>query len=148
MSLHDYYSNEKAVAFNNAVVKFESDDNDLKGEMTRTIQIYSLTGGAIMALPLWGFETLFYIIVLWRMYVKLCKIANVPFWKNFFKSILGGLAVNIFINFVCNIFLDYIPLVGWVAAAILGYVSMLASGYLYLRILKLLHKKGRVKGVD
>jgi hypothetical protein len=105
----------------------------------------AIAGGIVMAIPLWGAETLIYTIILWSMYVELCKLARVPFLKNFFTSILGGFIVNIIVVFILNLILDFIPIAGWIAAAIMGYCATLFSGCGYLEVLAALHQKGKVK---
>ena len=120
-------------------------DAGLSKEVSNVVKSRSLTSAVIMAIPLWGIEVILYAIVLWSMYVELCKLARVPFWKNFFTSVVGGYLVNIFVVFILNLILDFIPVAGWIAAAIMAYCATLFSGCAYLEVLVALHKSGKVK---
>ena len=120
-------------------------DASLSNEVSKIIKQHSLYGAICMVLPLWGLETLIYIPVLWGMYVKLCDKAKVPFWSNFVTSILGGFIVNVIVVIILNFILDFIPLAGWIASALIGYCATLFSGCAYLETLAALHERGRVK---
>lgn len=120
-------------------------DASLSKDVSDIIKRHSLYGAICMIVPLWGLETLIYIPILWGMYVKLCNKAEVPFWKNFFTSIIGGFIVNIIVVTILNILLDFIPLAGWIGAGIIGYVGTMLSGCAYLETLAKLHQKGKVK---
>lgn len=120
-------------------------DASLSKEVSKIIKKHSLYGALCMAIPLWGLETFIYIPILWGMYVKLCDKAKVPFWKNFFTSIIGGFIVNLIVVTILNILLDFIPLAGWIGAGIIGYIGTMVSGCAYLETLANLHKKGKVK---
>ena len=98
-----------------------------------------------MVIPLWGIECILYAVVLWGMYAELCKLAKVPFWSNFFTSVLGGFIVNVIVVFILNLILDFIPVAGWIGAAVVGYCATLFSGCAYLEVLASLHKRGKVK---
>ena len=117
----------------------------LSNKVKGVVQNRALIAAVVMAIPLWGMEVIIYAIILWGMYAELCKIAKVPFMKNFFTSVIGGFIVNLIVVFILNLILDCIPFAGWVGAAIVGYCSILFSGCAYLEVLAALHKKGKVK---
>ncbi|MBR5893569.1 MAG: hypothetical protein IKZ37_08050 [Bacteroidaceae bacterium] len=120
-------------------------DAGLSQRVSSCVKTRSIVAAIIMVIPLWGIEVFLYAIVLWGMYSELCRLANVPFWKNFFTSVLGGFIVNIIVVFILNFILDFIPIGGWIAAAIMGYCVTLFSGCAYLEVLAALHQSGKVK---
>lgn len=117
----------------------------LSEKVQSCVKSRSLLAAIIMVIPLWGIECILYAIVLWGMYAELCKLAKVPFWSNFFTSVLGGFIVNIIVVFILNLILDFIPIVGWIGAAVVGYCITLFSGCAYLEVLASLHERGKVK---
>lgn len=117
----------------------------LPDKVKSCVQSRSIAGAVIMAIPLWGIEGFLYAFVLWGMYSELCSLAKVPFWKNFFTSILGGFIVNMLVVTVLCFILDFIPVAGWIGSALVGYFSTLLSGCAYLEVLAALHQKGKVK---
>lgn len=117
----------------------------LTDKVRNCVQKRSIIAAVIMAIPLWSLEGILYAIVLWGMYVELCRLAKVSFWKNLFTSILGGFIVNSAVVFILGFILDFLPIVGWIGSALVGYFSTLFSGCAYLEVLAALHQKGRVK---
>lgn len=117
----------------------------LSNKVSSVVKTRSIIGAVIMVIPLWGIETILYAIVLWGMYAELCRLAKVPFWSNFFTSVLGGFIVNVIVVFILNLILDFIPIAGWIGAAVVGYCATLFSGCAYLEVLAGLHQNGRVK---
>lgn len=113
----------------------------LDPEINSTIQVRGLLGGVCMAIPFWGLETIIYAIVLWGTYVKISKISGVPFRSNIVTNVIGGFIVNIAVNAVLSFALDFIPVLGWIGAFIIGYLSILISGGSYVKMLKVIHKE-------
>lgn len=120
-------------------------DASLSKDVSNIVKNRSIIGAICMAIPLWGLEGIIYAITLWGMYIKLSEKANVPFWKNFLTNVLGGFIVNIVIVMILNFILDFIPIGGWIGAAIIGYCATLISGCAYLETLAALHGKHKVK---
>lgn len=120
-------------------------DAGLSQQVSSCVKTRSIIAAIIMVFPLWGIEVVLYAVVLWGMYYELCRLAKVPFWKNFFTSVLGGFIVNVIVVFILNFILDFIPIGGWIAAAIMGYCATLFSGCAYLEVLAALHQSGKVK---
>ena len=120
-------------------------DRGLSERMTSCIKSYSWWGAVIMALPLFGLDTLIYAIVLWSMYGKISSLSGVPFSGHAMKNILGGFIVNILIVFVLNMVLDFILVFGWIGSAIVGYWGTKLSGQAYVEVLVQLHGRGNVR---
>lgn len=120
-------------------------DAGLSKSVADIVKNHSVMGAIFIAFPFWGLETILYAIVLWGMYYKLCEKARVPFWQNFFTSVLGGYIVNLFVVFVLNIVLDFLPVINLITGAVIGYLATMFSGCAYLEALAALHDKGKVK---
>lgn len=120
-------------------------DRGLSERMTSCIKGYSWWGAVIMALPLFGLDTLIYVILLWSMYGKISSLSGVPFSGHAMKNILGGFIVNILIVFVLNMVLDFILFFGWIGSAIVGYWGTKLSGQSYVEVLVQLHGRNNVR---
>ncbi len=120
-------------------------DRGLSERMKSCIKSYSWWGAIIMALPLFGLDTIVYAIVLWSMYGKISSLSGVPFSGNAMKNILGGFIVNIVIVFVLNMVLDFIMFFGWIGSAVIGYFATKLSGQAYVEVLVQLHGRNNVR---
>lgn len=120
-------------------------DRGLSERMTSCIKSYSWWGAVIMALPLFGLDTIIYAIVLWSMYGKISSLSGVPFSGHAMKNILGGFIVNILIVFVLNMILDCILVLGWIGCALIGYLGTKLSGQAYVEVLVQLHGRNNVR---
>ena len=87
---------------------------------------------------------------IWTMYVKISKKIGVPFGAHFLKSLASGMASNLAANVVGTIVLttafSLIPGIGSIGASVIMaatcYAIALGAGYLYMKILTRLFKKG------
>lgn len=110
-------------------------DNQIKS----AVKSRAVVAGIVMAIPLWGIETIVYFICLWGTYKKICDIGHVPFRENFAKNVLSGLITNLIVTFFLGMLMDFIPVVGWIASFALGYISLYLSATGYVKILKRFH---------
>lgn len=117
----------------------------LSKEVSSIIKKHSIIGAICMALPFWGIETIVYMITLWTMYSSLSSKAQVPFKEHFFKNVLSGLLLNSIICLILGCILDFIPFLGWIGSAVLGYITTSVSGCGYLEVLAAIHGKDKVK---
>ena len=126
-----------------AVQAFSKLDLFLSGaldkELNSAIRGRAIVGGLCMAIPLWGIETIVYIIALWGMYKKVAQISTVPFKDHLLRNVGGAVIVNIIIGVVAGILLDLLPVVGWVVSFVVGFASITISGMAYVKALKALH---------
>lgn len=130
-----------------ATIKFA--DVALSKKVSSTVKRHSLVGGVCMAIPLFGLETIIYVITLWGMYVKISNYAKVSFWKHFIRNVLGAMVVNIAIALTFGILLDFIPVAGWIMNGCIGYFSIFISGCVYLEALARIHGRENVAtGID
>lgn len=126
----------------------------LDEKVNAAIRKRAIFGAIFMAIPLWGIETIAYMIVLWGTYRKISEISGVPFRENFFKNVLAGFILNVVITFTLGLLLDFIPVFGWIGSALVGYISILLSGMGYVKALKIAHgNKAKMdlnvkKGID
>ena len=114
-------------------------DGAFDNEIKKAVRTRAVIAGVVMAVPLWGIETIVYIICLWGAYKKICDIGHVPFRENFVKNVLSGIITNVLVTFVLGLLMDLIPVVGWVASFALGYISLYLSAMGYLKVLKKFH---------
>ena len=123
-------------------------DNELKSVIRRR----SIVGGLCMAIPLWGFETIIYIIALWGTYSKIAKISTVPFKDNLWANIGGAVVVNIIVGVVGGIVLDTLAAftagLTIVISFVLGFASITISGMAYIKTLKSIHGKKVKTDID
>ena len=120
-------------------------ESGLSQKVSSVVKNRSIIAAVVMAIPLWGLESIIYAVILWGMYSELCRLAKVPFWSNFFTSVLGGIIVNLIVVTILGFILDLLPIFGWIASAIMGYCATLFSGCAYLEVLASLHERGKVK---
>lgn len=114
-------------------------DGAFDSEIKKVVKTRALIAGAVMAIPLWGIETIVYFFCLWGTYKKICDIGHVPFRENFVKNVLSGIITNLIVTFGLGLLMDLIPVVGWVASFALGYISLYLSAMGYVKVLKKFH---------
>ena len=114
-------------------------DGAFDNEIKSAIRTRAVIAGIVMAVPLWGLETVIYFICLWGTYKKICDIGHVPFRENFIKNVLSGIITNVLVTFVLGLVMDLIPVVGWVASFALGYISLYLSAMGFVKVLKKFH---------
>ena len=101
---------------------------------------HSIIGGIALALPLFGFDNIVYLIVLWHMYYDLCDLAQKSFGSNKTKSFVGAIIVNLIVATVLELLFNVIPVVGGIIGGfIIGFASIKISGAAYLKALEIAH---------
>lgn len=101
---------------------------------------HAIGGAAIYALPLFGLDNIIYAIVLWHMYISLCKLAGKTFGSNVSKSFIGGFIVNILVSSLLELACNVLPIVGGIiGGAVIGFFSIKISAALYLKGLEITH---------
>lgn len=116
-------------------------DGLLDEECKSIVRVRAVIGAIALAFPLFGLDTIIYIIALWTTYSSISNVAGVKFSENFWSCALMGALVNIVVVFVLNFILDFIPLFGWIGMAIVGFVSIYFSGIGYIAALKTFYGK-------
>lgn len=114
-------------------------------EIKSAVNTKAILGGIVMAIPLWGLETVVYAFILWSMYAKVAEIAGIKFSGSIVKNVLGGFVINLICVFILNLFLDFILIFGWIGMMVAGYLATRYSGIAYLGILEQLHGKVRMR---
>lgn len=114
-------------------------------EIKSAIKTNSWLGGLVMAIPLWGMETILYALILWGMYKKVANIAGIKFKGQLISNVLSGFIVNLIVVFILNLLLDFIVLFGWIGMFVAGYYATRYSGIAYLGILEVFHGKDKMK---
>ena len=120
----------------------------LDEELKATIRKRAIVGGLCMAIPLWGLETIIYIIALWGTYVRIAKISTVPFRDHLMKNIGGAVTINIIVSVITGLILDSLFGVGWVLSFFIGFASVSVSGMAYIKALKALHGQKSKTDID
>lgn len=125
-------------------------DAALDKEISSMITTRSIIAGIICLIPLGGFETIVYAILLWTMYGKIAQMAKTSFKDHLVKNVLGGFIVNIVIVWVLNAVCDFFGLgtmgLSFILAFIIGFIATKTSGAGFVAMLKLMHgKKAQVK---
>lgn len=120
-------------------------DSATPKEIKSIVKNRAILGGAVMALPLFGLETIIYAIILWGMYASISRVAGIKFSGDLIKNILGGFIVNIVITFILNFFLDWILFFGWIGIFFAVFFATKYSGISYLFILEKFHGKNQMK---
>ena len=84
------------------------------------IAFHSGIVGALMSFPEFGFGVIIFIIVLWSMYICLCKKAGISLSQNFGCIFVLGVIVNIIVALLLNLFL---PIISGPIVAVQFYLS-------------------------
>ena len=101
---------------------------------------HSIIGGIALALPLFGFDNIVYLIVLWHMYYGLCDLANKSFGSNKTKSFVGAVIVNLIVATALELVCNVVPVVGSIVGGfIIVFASIKISGAAYLKALEIAH---------
>lgn len=111
-------------------------DGFLDEECKNIVRVRAIIAAVALAFPLFGLDTIIYVIVLWSTYYSISEVAGVKFSENFISCALMGALVNMVVVFVLNLILDFIPLFGWIGMAIIGFLSIYLSGLGYVTALK------------
>lgn len=122
----------------------------LDKEIHQAVMGRAVVGAIIMAMPLFGIETIGFAIVLWNMYSKISEISHVPFRENFKKNIAAAVVINLLVALL----LCWIPVVDEIASAFVAFLTISLSGTAYVAALKKVHGKKSTanlniqKGID
>lgn len=108
-------------------------------ELLDIVKSHAKWGAIAIAIPFIPVaDVILYVIVLWHMYHKLSEASN--------RSLKIGL--GIIVNFVVAIgigiadeALDWIPVIGWLFSALIGYIQFYFSGRAYVSYLKEFYSK-------
>lgn len=116
-------------------------DGVLDERCKQIVRVRAFSGAVALAFPLWGLDTIIYVVALWTTYSGICGAAGIPFGSSFFKHALMGFVVNIIVVGILNFALDFIPVAGWIGAAIVGAISIYFSGIGFIATLKAVYGK-------
>ncbi|MBP5541589.1 MAG: hypothetical protein J6X88_08090 [Bacteroidales bacterium] len=108
-------------------------DKMFEADIAKVVKKRAFLGALIMALPLFGFELIVFIIILWSMYSKLCEKVGVTLK---FNTIVVGFVVNIAVAIAVDILLMLIPVIGWLGTGFLVYFQFYISGKMYIETLR------------
>lgn len=115
----------------------------LDAELNAVIRTRAIVGGLCLVIPLWGLETIIYIIALWGTYVKIANISTVPFKDHLLQNVGGAIIVNIIISIATGLILDTLGALTFgltfLLSFVIGFASVSISGMAYVKALKALH---------
>ena len=120
-------------------------ENSAPKELKKVVNTRAIWGGLVLALPLFGLDSIIYGCILWGMYGKIARMAGVKFSGSLVKNTIGGFILNLVITFVLNFFFDWLAVFGWIGNFILGYVATRYSGIMYLGVLETMHGSKKMK---
>lgn len=101
-------------------------------DVFKTVKRHALVGALLMAIPDFGFGTLFYVGVLWHMYSSIAEKVGLSFSDNFWKLAGVGFFVNILIAFVLDLALFFV----FFLEPFVMYLQFYLSGKAYVESLK------------
>lgn len=102
-------------------------------DILKIVHSHARWAALIIPLPLFGFEQIIFIIMLWDMYDKLCAKAGTTLT---FSSILVAIVVNLLVSFRIDFTLTFIPIFGWLSIAAITYFQFYLSGKAYIKLLR------------
>ena len=115
-------------------------DKGFSQRARKQVNRYALGGGITFALPLFGLDNIIYCVILWSMYSTLSKMACEAYHSSRTKNFVGGFIVNLLVASGIELLLSFIPVVGWIGAFLVGYLSLKVSGATYLSALEVLYQ--------
>lgn len=104
-----------------------------EADIAKIVKKRAFWGALIMALPLFGFELIVFIIILWSMYSKLCEKVGTTLK---FSTIAVGFIVNIAVAIAVDLLLMLIPVIGWLGTGFIVYLQFYLSGKAYIETLR------------
>ena len=117
----------------NQLDKWDQRAEEVMTEQAKSVIVTSsIIGAVVFALPLWGAESFIYFFVLWSMYKQLAETLHKKFGLG---AVMKGIVINVLICLVANLFVDFLFVFGWIAAAVLGYFATYQSGKSYLGLI-------------
>ncbi|MBR4263996.1 MAG: hypothetical protein IKQ48_05420 [Paludibacteraceae bacterium] len=124
-------------------------DNMLPAEIADVVKTHSMLAVGAAWVPVPGADIAAAAATIWGMYARINKKIGLPFSENLLKSIASGVATNLAsyaVGMGAASLLKFIPGIGTIGSAIamsgVIYACTLVSGYVYLKALLLLAKKG------
>ena len=115
-------------------------DKGFSKRARKKVSMCAFLGGLAFALPLFGLDNIIYMIILWGMYSSMSKMACEAYHSSRTKNFIGGFIVNFLVASAIELALSFIPVVGWVGAFLVGYLSLKISGAAYLSALEVLYQ--------
>ena len=124
-------------------------DQMLPNEIADIVKTHSMLAVGAAWVPIPGADIAAAAATIWGMYARINNKIGLPFSENLLKSIASGVATNL-ASYAAGMgaasLLKFIPGIGTVGSAIamsgVVYACTLVSGYVYLKALLLLAKKG------
>ena len=124
-----------AGSFVKAVLKSAADEV-LEKEIAKTVKQHAWIASLLMIFPLFGFDSILFIFVLWHMYTKICDLVHISFWDNFASTCLIAIIINFIIAFIASLLLSLIPL----GDSIVAFMQIIFSGIAYLKALTAIYE--------
>lgn len=101
-------------------------------DLFKIVKRHAFWGALIMMLPDFGFGTIFFVIILWRMYTRLADKVGVSFLDNFWKLVGFGLLVNIIVAFAIDLLMTAL----FFLEGFIIYFQFYFSGKMFINVLK------------
>lgn len=101
-------------------------------EIFKIVKRHAFWGCLLMALPDFGFGTIFFIAVLWHMYSSIAEKYDLSFSENFWSLAGLGFFVNIAIGFVIDLVMSPV----FFLQPFVSYGQFYLSGKMYVETLK------------
>ncbi len=124
-------------------------DKLLPGELSNVVKTHSALAVGSSWIPIPGADVAAAAVSIWGMYVRINSKIGLSIKENVLKTIASGVATNLAaygVGMAAASALKFIPGIGTIGSAIimsaLVYALTLASGYVYLKALLLLARKG------
>ena len=108
-------------------------DKMFEKDIAKVVRSHARWAAIIVALPMFGFEMIFFVWILWHMYSKLCRKAGTVLT---FGNIALGFVVNFVIAFDADALLTFIPVFGWLTTAAIVYLQFYFSGKAFIETLR------------
>ncbi|MCR5395110.1 MAG: hypothetical protein K6E86_06935 [Bacteroidales bacterium] len=102
-------------------------------DLKKMVHTHAFCAALVIGLPLFGFDWIAFVVILWHMYSKLAERAGKEFGCG---SIILGMIVNIVFVIIYDSLTSFIPVLGWITSAGLCYLQFYTSGKAYIETLK------------
>jgi len=130
-------------------------DEHMPGRLASIVKQHAVAGVGAAWIPIPGAAIAAAAAAVWGMYFRINRELGVPFSENIIKSIATGVATNLaaYLGVLAvGEGLKLIPGLGSIVGAVVlsaaQYALLLASGYVYMRILTAVFKKNRTGNVS
>ncbi len=114
----------------------------LTPELNSVINKHAILGALSALLPLFGFESILYAIVLWHMYGSVSRMVGIPFS---FSTVAAGVIINILVCILAGLFDMFIG-IAWIISAVIMYFLTYHSGKTFLGLLYKMYKNHKKYG--